>query len=110
MQKQIVLSTSPAVAANENLLKQEIAEALSLPSSSAFHVRIHKRSIDARGRTIKINLTLNVFIDELPAEQDFSVQYKDADAKKTVAIIGAGPAGLFAALNLLEKGIKPVIF
>ena len=110
MQKELVLSTSPTVAANDKLLKEEITEALSLSPNEKFSFKIRKRSVDARSRSIKINLTLKIFIDEIPTEENYFIDYKDADAKKTVAIIGAGPAGLFAALSFLERGIKPIIF
>ena len=110
MQKSLQLSVPPGTAASEQLLKNEIYEALTLPKTSQLHFRIQRRSIDARSKNIKVNLTLQLFIDESPEPENFHIDYKYADQKKAVAIIGAGPAGLFAALNLLEHGIKPVIF
>ncbi|MBC7865089.1 MAG: FAD-binding protein [Bacteroidia bacterium] len=109
MQQELRLSTSAAVAANEQLLKEEIADALSLSPEKKFFFRLLKRSVDARGRSIKINLTLKIFIDEIPEEEDFSMFYKDVEGKQSAVIIGAGPAGLFAALRFLESGIKPII-
>ena len=69
-----------------------------------------KKSIDARHGKVKLHLRYKVYIDEKPSESEDEVpHWKKADGKKTVIIIGSGPAGLFAALRLLEAGIKPVI-
>ena len=70
-----------------------------------------KKSIDARHGQLKYHLRYKVFIDEEPGEVKTSAlpEWKSADGKKTVIIVGSGPAGLFGALKLLEKGIKPVI-
>lgn len=111
MQKQLQFQAAPATAFNEQLLKEEVASQLSLKKDDAFTIQIVKRSIDARSRNIKINLTLNIFINELPGQFDFNPIYKNVSStsKKTI-IIGAGPAGLFAALRCLELGIKPILF
>jgi hypothetical protein len=76
-------------------------------------VRIVKRSIDARQRRIMINLTVDVFLDEMPGKDEAlakPVEYKPlaADAP-TAIVVGAGPAGLFAALKLIEEGVKPIL-
>ncbi|MBL7916811.1 MAG: FAD-binding protein, partial [Bacteroidia bacterium] len=110
MQKKIQLQVSPAVAFNEQLLKEEVIQALQLHNQS-IHLKLNKRSIDARSRNIKINLTLDVFIDEIPVIEKIEFPYRTVlHAKKTCHIIGAGPAGLFAALHCLELNIKPIIF
>ncbi|MEO7766621.1 MAG: FAD-dependent monooxygenase, partial [Ferruginibacter sp.] len=97
--------------ANEDILKKAVAEALSKDERSISGFHIHKKSMDARSKTIWINLTVSAFIDE-PFQQR-SLQkfnFKNvSNASKRVIIIGAGPAGLFAALQLLELGIQPVI-
>ncbi len=110
MQKQLQFQVAPATAFNEQLLKEEVAAQLSLKKDDTFTVRIVKRSIDARSKNIKINLTLQVFINELPGSFEFDPGYSHvSDSKKTCHIIGAGPAGLFAALRCLELGIKPIV-
>jgi uncharacterized protein len=116
MKKTIQLQLSPRVAYSEQLLKEEIAEQLSLKNSDQFFIQPVKRSIDARGRNIKINLTVDVYINENIPVFNYNPTYQivnqqsSPDSYRDVTIIGAGPAGLFAALRCLELGIKPVIF
>jgi uncharacterized FAD-dependent dehydrogenase len=109
VQQKIQIQVSPAIAYNEQLLKQEVKHFLNLKDETLF-VKPLRRSIDARNRNIKVNLTVQVFIDE-PAHTDhIKFDYKDVSKqKKTCHIIGAGPAGLFAALRCLELNIKPII-
>ena len=109
MQTELKLSTSPAVAANEQLLKVEIRSELGFSIKDELNFRIMKRSVDARSRNIKINLTVRVFLNETPDNHYPVIEYKEADLNKTVLIAGAGPAGLYAALRLLESGVKPII-
>lgn len=111
MQKEITLRLKPEEAGDEAIIKQHIADAVSKKIRSVYGFNILKRSIDARSRQTWINLTLEVFIDQ-PAQprQSVQVNYKNVShAYKRVIIVGAGPAGLFAALQLIELGIKPVI-
>lgn len=110
MIKELQLVATPQVAANEILLKQQIAEELSLKPNQYFSIQPLKRSVDARSRSIKINLKVRVFIDEPLQEEVIEVPYKDVSTSEKVVIIGAGPAGLFAALRCLELGLKPVVF
>ena len=73
-------------------------------------VRVVKRSIDARQRTIFVNLTVRVYVNEEPPLMDFEPYvYKDVSDKPSVIVVGAGPGGLFAALRLIELGLKPII-
>lgn len=110
MLKQLQLQVSPATANNEILLKEEVALHLGFNPNISFTIKILKRSIDARNRNIKINLTLVAAINELIPQEDFHFNYTNVlDAKRSCHIIGAGPAGLFAALRCLELGIKPII-
>jgi uncharacterized FAD-dependent dehydrogenase len=111
MQKIISIKLLPSEAANEQAVKNYLAKAEAVNLSSVTGYTITKRSIDARGKQAWVNLTVNAFINEpyhdraLPA---FS--FKDVtNAHRKVIIVGAGPAGLFAALKLIESGIKPVI-
>lgn len=110
MQTPLQLQVSPQTALNSQLLKQEVAEQLALNPNDALQIKILKRSIDARGRTVKINLTILASVNENIVEPNIKMTYRDvSDAKQSCHIIGAGPAGLFAALRCLETGIKPII-
>jgi len=111
MQQKTALKLSPADAANDAAIKRGIASATGKKLSSITGFHILKRSIDARGRSVWVNLTVQAFIDEpVTPSRPGHFSFKDVrlSPKKTI-IIGAGPAGLFAALMLIEKGIKPVI-
>ncbi len=110
MQTKLQIQVSPQTAVNEQLLKEEVKQQLQITQEGTVTIKILKRNIDARGRNIKINLSLLVAVDEeLPIEK-ISFNYLNVStAKKTCHIIGAGPAGLFAALRCLELGIKPII-
>tara|TARA_B110000967_G_scaffold189081_1_gene212491 strand:- start:896 stop:2437 length:1542 start_codon:yes stop_codon:yes gene_type:complete len=100
----------PEVASTDKLLKSSLAKKLNIPEKDINHIEILKRSIDARQREIKINLKVEVYIREgfVKKEEDIP-EYNDVTGKEEVIIIGAGPAGLFAALKLIEKGLKPII-
>jgi hypothetical protein len=108
--KEIQIQVLPEVAASKDLLKNIVAEKSNTKQTDIKHIEVLKRSIDARQRVTKINLRLNVYIKEtfVKKEEDFP-EYKDVSDKDEVIIIGAGPAGLFAALKLIEKGLKPII-
>jgi uncharacterized protein len=111
MQQKILLKLLPSEAADEAIVKKYIASSAQKKLSAITGFKILKKSIDARGKTIFINLTVNAFIDE-PVQQLSNSSFQFANvtsASKSVIIIGAGPAGIFAALMLLEKGIKPII-
>ncbi len=110
MQAKLQLQVSPQTAVNEQDLKAEIRQQLSLKPDSFLQIKILKRSIDARGRKIKINLTVLAAVDEELSQEVISFDYRDVSGStKTCHIVGAGPAGLFAALRCLEMGIKPIV-
>jgi len=110
MNTKFQLQVSPEVAASENLLRDEIRLHLSLSIQDQILFKITRRSIDARGRKIRINLSLTVHVNESLPEEHFAMSYPDVrKAEKTCHIIGAGPAGLFAALRCIEKGIRPIL-
>ena len=110
MIKEIQLQVLPQQAENTEVLKELISKKLNIEFSEINHIEIVKRSIDARQRIIKINLRLNLFIQQefKKKEEDFPI-YKNVEGKEEVIIVGAGPAGMFAALKLIEKGKKPII-
>ncbi|MDP3567465.1 NAD(P)/FAD-dependent oxidoreductase [Sediminibacterium sp.] len=110
MQTKLQLKVSPQIAFNEQQLKDEVKQQLQLKEDSKLFVKVLKRSIDARSRSIEINLTVLAFVDEEFTEEKIAFNYLDvSSAKETCHIIGGGPAGLFAALRCLELGIKPII-
>jgi uncharacterized protein len=111
MQQKISLKLLPSEATDESAVRKLIANNTGKKTSSVSGYHILKQSIDARAKAIWVNLTVNVFIDEPFLQREIqSFNFKDVSkAAKKVVIIGAGPAGLFAALHLLELGIKPII-
>ncbi|UAY52579.1 NAD(P)/FAD-dependent oxidoreductase [Ferruginibacter albus] len=111
MQQKFSFKLLPSEAANNDVVKTLIAKTAGKKEKSITGFFIEKRSIDARSKTIWINLTVNAFIDE-PYQQRPSLPFNFKDvhsADKKVIIVGAGPAGLFAALQLIELGIQPII-
>lgn len=111
MKKELNLVVAPQIAYDEQLLKQEVAEHLSLKSTDTFFIKLLRRSIDARSRNIKINLKIGVWVNEPVDVEELNINYNHVgSSKNTITIIGAGPAGIYAALRCLELGIKPIIF
>ncbi|MCU7548127.1 FAD-binding protein [Chitinophagaceae bacterium LB-8] len=111
MQQKIVIKVLPSESEDQQLLTQIAAQACSVSTDRITGYNILKKSIDARSRQIWVNLTLQVFIDEpfhsLPL---IPLELQDVHhANKRVIVIGAGPAGLFAALRLIELGIQPIV-
>ena len=104
----VQFQVSPEQAKDDSFLKNRIKTELGIDSDD-FSFYWRKRSIDARKRQIKVNCSFEVFIDE-EREQPELFSPQDVSQKKEIAIIGAGPAGLFAALEALEVGLKPIVF
>ena len=110
MQKELQLRISPEVAGEPDLLKTHISTSSGINEKEIRHIEILKRSIDARQKAIKVNLKVLVYINEDFQELKISLpDYPDVSKAEEVLVIGAGPAGLFAALRLIESGLKPII-
>ena len=100
----------PEVAAQQDRLVAFLADEYGLNKDDVTSVRVLKRSIDARQRTIYVNLRVRVYINEVATDDVFEpVSYQDVSDKPQVIIVGAGPGGLFAALRLIELGLRPVV-
>lgn len=110
MQKELSFQTDPETAASPPLLHREVARELRIAPSEIRHVEIEKRSIDARQRQVKINLKVTAYIGEDFRESAIDLpEYKEVKDAEPVIIVGAGPAGLFAALKCIENGLKPIV-
>ena len=112
MIKRIELLMSPGEAVRAEARKSMAAQALGINVSRVNSVLLRRRSIDARQKQIAIRLVVDVYIDELPESEiifENKFLYGDVSAKPGVIIVGCGPAGMFAALRLIELGVKPVI-
>lgn len=100
----------PEIAANEQRLKEYLVQEKGLDAREITATRVLKRSIDARQRTVFINLNVRAYLNEVPQDDEYRhVQYNKVEGKPQVIVVGAGPGGLFAALRLIELGLRPVI-
>ncbi len=100
----------PEQAASEQSLKTYISREKGLDIRTINAVRVLKKSIDARQRTIYVNVKVQVFINEVPDTQEYiPTEYKNVSGKPQVIVVGAGPGGLFAALRLIELGLRPIV-
>jgi len=109
MQKDIEIVLFPNEVEQTEIINQKLAEGLKLPQNRIKGYEILKRSIDARSRKVIYRLQIKVFIDEEVTTQSFNIYYQNVSKAKPVIIVGAGPAGLFAALQCIENGLKPII-
>ena len=110
MLRQLNLRVQPHVAADEQKLIRTAASELAIDARTICGLRIRRRSIDARQRQIYINLSLDLFINEMPPRLDFEpIDDPDVSRAPRVIVVGAGPGGLFAALRLIELGLRPVV-
>ena len=100
----------PEQAAREQSLKTYISREKGLDIRTINAVRVLKKSIDARQRTIYVNVKVQVFINEVPDTKEYTpTEYKNVSGKPQVIVVGAGPGGLFAALRLIELGLRPIV-
>lgn len=112
MQDTIELRVDPRTAAEPMLLKAAASTLMHIDANRIKHLRVTRRSIDARQRRVMVNLSVKVWVDETPSTDSLIVpiDYKPLPAEAPQAVVvGAGPAGLFAALRLIELGVKPVV-
>lgn len=110
MQKQVSLRVAPEVAAQEPKLISHIADEEGIDARTIKAIRVKKRSIDARQRNIFVNITADIYINEEAPELEFlKTDYPDVSRAQRVIVVGAGPGGLFAALRLIELGLRPIV-
>jgi hypothetical protein len=110
MIKELQIRVLPEVAANFELIKQYVAELSALDVADITAVRILKRSVDARQRTIYVNLKVRLYVDEPMQDDAFQrIEYPCVDGRPQAIVVGAGPGGLFAALRLIELGVRPIV-
>lgn len=110
MPRELQIQVAPEVAANQDVLIAHVAKLMQVSPEEVRHVAILKRSIDARQKAVKVNLKVSVYYNEEFSETTIPLpEYKDVSGAREVIVIGAGPAGLFAALQLIELGLKPIV-
>ena len=109
MTKEIEIVCPPGQHEDEATLILLAATAANIPAKTINGIKILKRSIDARGRKVVYRMQVRLYVDEPYVPEHFNHQYKTVKEAKRVIIVGAGPAGIFAALQCIEQGLKPVI-
>ncbi len=110
MYQEIQIRLRPEEAGSDELLRKAVAEAAGIAIERIVHVDVVKRSVDARQKVVLLNLLTGVHIDRLEEkEKVFIPAYRNVADKPVVVVVGAGPAGLFAALRLIERGFRPMV-
>ena len=110
MIKEYQLRLLPQQAVNESTIKDYLSREEGIEMRLLNHVRVLKRSIDARQRTIFVNLKVRAYINEEPSDDAYlHTNYPDVSNRPQVIVVGAGPGGLFAALKLIELGYRPIV-
>ncbi len=109
MPLEISLTLSPKQAADRNVYVPIAARRAGVQPSQVALARVVKRSIDARSRAVKVNLTVQLFTDDEPAPPPVHFDYPDVTHGTEVVVVGSGPAGLFCALRLIELGLRPIV-
>lgn len=110
MIQEFQIRVTPQEAFTEENIKRYIATEKGLDVRTLNQVRVLRRSIDARQRQIYVNLSVRVYINEFPQDEQFTrTEYPNVENGKEVVVVGEGPGGLFAALRLIEKGVRPIV-
>ncbi len=110
MIREYQIRLTPQQASSEVLIKDFIAQDKGIDARTVNHIRILKRSIDARHRNIYVNLKVRIYINENPTEDEYThIDYGDVSDKPCVIVVGEGPGGLFASLKLIELGLRPIV-
>lgn len=110
MIKELQIRVLPVVAASEQNISSYVADECGIDNRTIKALRVLKRSIDARQRQVYVNLTVRIYINEEPEDLAYTeTKYPDVSDGKQVVVVGEGPAGLFAALRLIEHGLRPIV-
>lgn len=109
MPQTVTLVLSPKQAADTQLHTTLAARRIGIKTTEIALIRVVKRSIDARQQQPKVNLTLEVYVDREPQPAPVHFDYPDVSRRPEVVVVGSGPAGLFAALRLIELGLRPIL-
>ncbi|HVW15212.1 MAG TPA: FAD-dependent oxidoreductase [Mucilaginibacter sp.] len=109
MTREAEIVCQPEQHEDEAVLKRLAASSLNVSANQITGLKILKRSIDARGRKVVYRMQVRVYVNEPYVPESYTVNYPNVKNAKPVIIIGAGPAGLFAALQCIELGLKPII-
>lgn len=110
MVEEYQLRVLPQIAASEQNIIDYLAKEKGFDARTLTHVRVLRRSIDARQRTIYVNLKVRAYINEMPQDDEYQhIDYPYVGDRPKVVVVGEGPGGLFASLRLIELGLRPVI-
>lgn len=110
MRQEIQLRVQPQEAATDEGIRQAICQETGVAAAGITAVRVVKRSIDARQRQVMVNLTVRYWVGEPPDEDEYQhTEYPNVEGRPAVIVVGAGPGGLFAALRLIELGLRPIV-
>lgn len=109
MKYKLELNIPPEKISNSEFLKKVVSKRLKLNTEEISSLKIVRRSLDARKKPV-YRVLAEIYVNEIPHESEFQIKYKTVKKNKSVIIVGFGPAGMFAALRLIEHGIKPIIF
>ncbi len=110
MTSEFDIKVEPRTAANEENIKAYIADEQGIDARTIKAVRVLRRSIDARHRQVAVNLRVRIYVNEFPQDDAYThTEYGDVSGARQVVVVGEGPGGLFAALRLIELGLRPVV-